>query len=86
MVDGDAQAPCIGPVCDACARDCHGMLVTPRVPTVIKVDGGGSGICDGCNGRLDYSWRVTWSDGMPGTLCMSCIPVGLRLPAIPADL
>jgi hypothetical protein len=42
--------------------------------TVISVDGSGAARCSACNGRLDYSWIVGYSDGTHRHFCSLHLP------------
>jgi len=45
-----------------------------ETPTVVGVDGGGSGHCYSCNGRCEYTWVATYSDGTTRPFCSNDVP------------
>jgi hypothetical protein len=48
------------------------VTTTPR--EVVNVDGAGGGWCVVCRGRLEFSWRVTFSDGTVEVRCSTHAP------------
>lgn len=42
--------------------------------TVVSIDGAGAGRCYVCNGQLDYSWVVRFSNGQSVTRCSNDLP------------
>jgi hypothetical protein len=71
----------------ATVADARRAVDARRVPAVsageyiAHVDGGGSSMCDGCDGRMDYSNRVTFNTGRHGNYCTECMA---QLPENPA--
>lgn len=53
------------------------------MPRVTQVDGGGTAICDICDRKLDYSWRVTLDNGTHQSRCSLCLL--LDTPAVAAE-